>query len=188
MFPNFGDYMFDLLFAPLKKVKKSLNQFHIFLKVVGKQFDRAKCEIFRLREESSIVTASEAMLQVHGADRDMVRLQGETVEGYRTRLSMRAIIAEEAGSNEGIRYLARAFGYDNVEITPGEKPDHWAEATVLFVGGRIVLDDQQLLLQELNKIKPARTLLTLVKEQRYSATIHVATAYIIGKELTLKQG
>lgn len=188
MFSNFGDYMFDLLFSPLKKVKKSLNQFYIFFKVIGKRFDAAKQEIFRVRQESSIVTASEAMLQVHGADRDMVRLQGETIDGYRTRLAMRAIIAEEAGSNEGIRYLARAFGYDNVEITPGVKPDKWAEATVLFIGGKIVLDDQALLLQELNKIKPARTLLTLAKEQRYSGTIHVATAYIIGKELTMRQG
>ncbi len=35
-YDNFGDYMFDLLFAPLKKGKEAANQFRIFFRVIGR--------------------------------------------------------------------------------------------------------------------------------------------------------
>ena len=188
MFEKFGEYMFFLLCAPLKKAKKTVNQFYIFFKVAGKLFDQCKLDLFRLREESSVLTCSDAMLPVHGQDRDMARLAGDTLENYRTRLSMKGVIAEMAGINEGIRYLAKAFGYENVEIEPSPIPGHWAEASVYFVGGNIVIDDRELLLQELNKIKPARTLLSLRKEQRYYSRLYAGSVYIIGKQITIRQG
>lgn len=188
MFEKFGEYMFFLLFAPLKRVQKALNQFYIFFKVTGKLFDQCKTDLFRMREECSVITCSDDMLPVHGQDRDMSRLTGETLENYRIRLAMKGIIAEKAGTNEGIRYLAKAFGYENVEIEPSPIPGHWAEATVYFVGGNIVIDDRDLLLHELNKIKPARTLLSLKKEQRYRSHLYVGTAYIVGKQMTIRQG
>lgn len=180
--------MFDLLFAPLKRGRKAANQLYIFLKVIGQMFDGSKKDIFKAREESSVISCSDIMLPTHGRDRDMPRLKGETLENYRTRLAMKGIIAEKAGTNEGIRHLAKAFGYEQVEIQPFPKPDRWAEATVQFIGGKIVLDDRDLLMLELNKIKPARTLLTLSKEQRYKARLYLATGYIIGKEITMRQG
>ena len=46
-FDTFGAYMFDLLFAPLKRGKRAANQFFIFFKVIGRIFDgkigRASC-------------------------------------------------------------------------------------------------------------------------------------------------
>lgn len=188
MLDHFGDYMFELLYAPLKKGARAANQIYIFCKVVGRLFDGCKADLFRLREASMIVSADEALLPLHGQDRDMPRLKGESLDNYRIRLTMKGFIAQKAGTNEGIRYLARSFGYDNVQITPDPDPEKWAQATVLFIGGKIVLDDRALLLQELNKIKPARTLLSISKEQRYRAQTYLGTAYIIGKQLTLRQG
>ena len=52
MFNSFGEYMFRLLFGPLRKVTKKANQFYIFFKVIGRQFDQMKKDIFRVREES----------------------------------------------------------------------------------------------------------------------------------------
>ena len=91
-FEHFGEYMFDLLFAPLKKGKQALNQFFIFFRVVGREFDDLKQMFFRVRDESNVASASEAMLPVHGQDRDMPRLLGEDIEHYRTRLAMKGII------------------------------------------------------------------------------------------------
>lgn len=184
---NFAEYLYELLHAPLKRVSKAANQFYIFFKVIGGLFDACKQDIFRLREASMLASATDAVLQLHGQDRDMARLKGETLENYRERLLMKGIIAEAAGTNEGIRYVAQAFGYDNVIISTSSDPAHWAEATVQFIGGRIVLDDRALLLQELNKIKPARTLLTLSKEQRYSGGIFVGGGYVVGKQITIRQ-
>ena len=59
--------------------------------------------------------------------------------------------------------------------------------TVWFIGGNIVLDDRTLLLQELNKIKPARTLLHLAKEQRYEAPLYLAAAIERGRQMTIEQ-
>ena len=41
-FETFGEYMFDLLFAPLKKGRKTVNQLCIFFKVMGREFDNLK--------------------------------------------------------------------------------------------------------------------------------------------------
>lgn len=184
---TFGQYMFSLLFAPMKRLKQSANQFRIFFNVIGRQFDQCKQDIFTFREQSMVVSASLEMLPVHGQDRDMYRLKGETIENYRLRLAMKANVAETAGTNTGILNLARSFGYENVEIIPGEKPDKWAEATVRFIGGNIVLADRELRLAELDKIKPTRTLLHIEKEQQYPGPIYVAAAYVRGRQMTLTQ-
>jgi hypothetical protein len=188
MFEKFGDYMYYLLFAPFKRMSKAINQWHIFFKVIGKLFDATKQDIFRVRSESMIASASELMLEQHGRDRTMPRLKGEIVENYRTRLSMRYVIALEAGTDKAIRYVAKAFGYDNIDIQKDTDPGKWAEFSVQFLGGKIVLDDRELLLKELNKIKPAGGLLTVTKEQRYTAQQYIGTAYVIGKIITIRQG
>ena len=86
MFKTFGEYMYTLLFSPLRRGRQSLNQFYIFFKVMGRSFDQCKEALLQVREEASVLTCSDAMLPVHGADRDMLRLQGETVDNYRRRL------------------------------------------------------------------------------------------------------
>lgn len=134
MFEKFSDYMYSLLFTPLKKVRQAGNQFYLFFKVVGKLFDNTKSDIFRVREESIVASASEVMLPEHGKDRDMPRLKGETVEGYRTRLSMKAIIAEKAGTEAGILLALLTLGYKNSEIVPASvyDRDRWAEFYVFL--------------------------------------------------------
>jgi len=188
MFSNFGEYMYALLFAPFKKVRKSINQWYLFFKVIGKLFDNTKEDVFRVRSESMIATASELMLEQHGRDRGMIRLKGESAESFRNRLSMAFIIASQAGTNEAIRYVAKSFGYDNVSIETSADSEKWAEVTVQFIGGDIVLDDQDLLLTQLNQVKPASALLTVSKEQRFTAQQYIGTAYIIGKVITIRQG
>ena len=47
-FDTFGEYMFDLLFAPLKRGKRAANQFFIFFKVIGRIFDGMKKDAFRI--------------------------------------------------------------------------------------------------------------------------------------------
>lgn len=81
-YDTFGEYMFDLLFAPLKRGKRAANQLYIFFKVVGRVFDGLKDDALRVRDETNIATASPAMLPVHGQDRGMPRLAGESIEAY----------------------------------------------------------------------------------------------------------
>ena len=57
-FETFGEYMFDLLFAPLKKGRKTVNQLRIFFKVMGREFDDLKAAIFRVRSEANVASCS----------------------------------------------------------------------------------------------------------------------------------
>lgn len=133
MFKTFGEYMFYLLNAPLKKNKET-NQFHIFFQVMGEEFDDLKGAILRLRLETLITTASTSMLDIHGQERDMYRIKGEDDAGFRKRLKMKGVIAELAGSEKGIRLALEAVGYENCSIEPLWKsvPERWAEFYVDF--------------------------------------------------------
>ncbi|MEF2965678.1 hypothetical protein V3851_07535 [Paenibacillus sp. M1] len=161
MFEKFVDYMFYLLFAPLKKVIKKNNQFYIFLKVIGKLFDQTKQDLFRVREESMIISASELMLGEHGRERDMPRLKGEEVESYRMRLMMKNVIAEQAGTREGILLALRSMGYDQSFIEPYYllDPERWAEF-IIYLGSQSPsgINDISVIDKEVMKVKPARSL------------------------------
>ena len=130
--------MFDLLFAPLKRGKRAANQFFIFFKVIGRIFDGMKKDAFRLRDELNVATASPVMLPVHGQDRDMPRLEGESIENYRARLSMKGIISEWGGTKSGILYALTSLGYEQSTIEPFsyQDPERWAEFIVFLKGSK----------------------------------------------------
>lgn len=155
-FDTFGEYMFDLLFAPLKKGRKTVNQFRIFFRVVGREFDDIKAAIFRVRDEANVASCSEVMLPVHGQDRDMPRLAGEDAEAYRTRLSMKGIISEWGGTKGGVLYALTALGWDHSYIEPlsYRDPDRWAEF-IIFLGGRYPsgVNDISVIDAEVRKVK-----------------------------------
>lgn len=146
MFDKFQDYMYYLLYGPLKRVTKLKNQFYLLFKVMGKVFDQTKQDIFRVREESMIISASEKLLDEHGRDRGMQKLKGESIESFRTRLSMKNIIAEKAGTNEGILIALKSLGYKHVNIIPTfrfmDDTERWAEFHVVIPEEDIDLNKQ----------------------------------------------
>lgn len=158
MFERFGDYMFFLLNAPLKKMKQGKNQLEIFFSVTGELFDGMKADIFRLRDQRMISTAEPLMLEVIGQDRDMYRHQGENIEQYRRRLQMKAVIAEMAGTAEGLKLALEMLGYPECTIEPLYLTDRgrWAE---IYINVPVRHDiNYDAILAEVLKVKPARTL------------------------------
>jgi len=174
-FGTFGEYMFDLLFGPLKKGKRAVNQFFIFFKVIGRQFDEVKRAFFRAREEANVVSCSEIMLPIHGQDRDMPRLAGESVEAYRTRLAMKGIISKWSGTKQGILYVLTALGYKQGRIEPAYKKhqEHWAEFTIdLGIGTEKAVRDFDKIVAEVNKVKEASSrLVCIAVPQTPSSTV-----------------
>ena len=130
-FNTFGEYMFALLFGPLKKGKRSVNQFFIFFTVIGHIFDGMKEDIFRVRNEANVATSSPVMLPIHGQDRNMPRLRDEEDEAYRNRLSMKGIVAEKAGTVTGLLICLKSLELEG-EIIPFYTIDaeRWAEFLV----------------------------------------------------------
>lgn len=158
MFDKFGDYMFFLLNAPLKKLKNGKNQLKIFFSVIGENFDAMLEDIMKFRRQKMIPQAEPIMLEVIGQDRDMFQIQDETVEQYRRRLQMKAIIAELGGTNTGLLLAMEVLGYPECTIEPLYKTDRsrWAE---IYIDILVTHDvNYAAILYEVLKIKPARTL------------------------------
>jgi len=181
-FDTFGEYMFSLLFAPLKKGRRTVNQFAIFFRVVGREFDDLKKTVFRVRDEANIASASVVMLPVHGQDRNMPRLAGETDEGYRTRLSMKGIIANWAGTRRGIQYALAALGYEDGRIEPVylQDPSRWAEFTLsLNTGNPNAAQDLRTVYSEVQKVKEASSRLVgfSVTHQPFCETLFFGGVY-----------
>lgn len=157
MFDNYADYMYSLLTAPLKQVKKASNQFYLFFKVVGALYDQTVQDIQRVREESMVATASEIMLTEHGRDRNMPRLENESVEDYRTRLAMKGILAEQAGTKASIELCLKAFSAAG-EVIPYYTidPERWAEFLVRI---RLDMDHSYIpverMREQVREVKPA---------------------------------
>lgn len=137
-FDTFGAYMFDLLNAPLKAGKRGTNQFYIFFKVMGREFDDVKAALFAARDATSVASAGASMLAVIGQERDMPRLIGEDTEAYRKRLGMKGVISEWGGTTQGILYALSALGYDQSSVEPFSLQDssRWAEFIVLLRGSK----------------------------------------------------
>ena len=136
MYNNFADYMWYLLTTPFKKVAKTKNQWYIYFKVIGKWFDGCLNDIYVAREETMIATCSQEMLPIHGADRRLIRYEGETWENFRYRIAMYEELRKLGGTNTGVLQAVRNVGFEHVSI---EKAKHvtgdesrWAEFYLIF--------------------------------------------------------
>lgn len=136
--------MYYLLTTPLKKVKKSINQLYIFFKVTGTVFDDIKEDIQTVLNETNIITASEKMLPVFGEERELTRYYIESIEEYRTKLTMKAILAAEAGTKKGVQLAVKSLGYENVQLIPMYiiDPTRWAEFLIEI---SMDIDDEKLI-------------------------------------------
>lgn len=182
--------MFDLLFAPLKKGCHAVNQFAIFFRVIGREFDDLKGMIFRVREEANVVSASEVMLPVHGQDRNMPRLKDETAEAYRMRLCMKGIISEWSGTRRGILYVLTALGYEQSVIEPliFQEPEKWAEFVVrLGSGNSEAVRDLRTIYGEIQKVKEGSSRLAYfaVDHDPFDIPVYVGTQVSSYTELIL---
>ena len=136
---KFADYMWYLLHAPFKKISKTVNQWYILLKVLGKRFDRAKDAVLQARDESMIATCGEHMLMQIGRERGLGRYENEDIENYRRRIALYPEVCRLGGTNEGIILAVKSLGYTGVDIVPERvmenSTEHWAEFYVLITMG-----------------------------------------------------
>lgn len=102
MFEKFADYMYYLLTAPLKKIRKSKNQWYILMKVLGRRFDQILNDIDRARDQTAVATCEPELLPEYAADRGITRYTGETDENFRVRIANYTEILRLGGTDEGV--------------------------------------------------------------------------------------
>lgn len=158
MFENFAEYMFALLSTPFKRCKKSINQFWIFIKVIGKLFDEAQEAIYKTQRQMMILSCDDVLLDVYGDDYDLPRLNGESTENYRKRLIWKKKTAQLAGTKKGIEAVLESLGYGLSVIFPAKEidPDAWAEFYILLKRQENTgINDLRILDAEVSKVKQA---------------------------------
>ena len=189
---NFGDFMYYLLHAPFKQVKQSANQWKIYCKVVGGLFDDVKEKFFKVREASFIASAPERFLvEIIGQERNMIRLKGEDIEGYRMRLMLKGEIAKKAGTKEGILLTASALGYYESEIVSCYTYDStkWAEFDLYLSGSTLSsVTELNTISSEIRKVKQASSKCNLIfQTPNISQGIRFGIASITSTTITNRQ-
>ena len=134
MFRKFADFIWYLLPTPFKLVRKTVNQWYIFFRVIGGWYDEVKADLLRARDETTIATCSDEMLRYHGADRGLVQYEGETYDNFRGRIAMFDELERIGGSREAIILALNSLGFEDVEHdwlpkVTGEA-DRWSEFMV----------------------------------------------------------
>lgn len=134
------------------------------------------------------------MLDVHGKDRRTPRIKGESTESYRIRLGMKNIIAQKAGTDEGILLALAAIGYSRARIEPFFKtdPSRWAEFLIyLGIDGVNTINDLYIIEKEIMKIKPASAKMSFMLwlyKQIDLATTNKVTIYKVPACNTIRCG
>ncbi|ALA68841.1 hypothetical protein GT50_00595 [Geobacillus stearothermophilus 10] len=116
---KFADDLFSWAHGIFKKKprKEDMDLFKL-TGVIGKMLDDAKLAIFRVRELKFILTSEGRALDLHGVDRKMPRLAGESDESYRKRLLAAYDLYREGGTEPGMKRVLESLGYPNAEIYP----------------------------------------------------------------------
>lgn len=136
MFDKFCDYMYYLLTAPFKRVRKALNQWYILFKVLGPRLDDALESLYGTGKQTMVATCDPEMLPVHAADRGMERYEGEDIENFRARIAMYMEVCRLGGTNPGVLMAVRTLGYGDVKIITAKEfksdEERWAEFYILL--------------------------------------------------------
>lgn len=115
MYQKFRDYLYYLLPAAFKRTRKEMNQWYIFFKVLGDEYDRVKMELEDALDQTSIVTCKDFMLPYFGQDRDMYQYPDEPSDTYRSRIALHDEVEALGGTKEAILLAARSLGYGKAE-------------------------------------------------------------------------
>lgn len=116
MFEKFCDYMYYLLTSPFKKVRKTINQWYILFRVLGKRFDDAMESLYKAQEQTMVATCDPELLQIHADDRKLKRYPGEKDENFRKRIANYPEVCRLGGTDLGVLLAVRSLGYETPEL------------------------------------------------------------------------
>ncbi|MFZ5826493.1 MAG: phage tail protein [Bacillota bacterium] len=108
-------YLTSLLTSPLMAAGQEIRN---LIALVAEAAEELRETARRARKLWFPTTAPDSALNLHGAERSLPRLPGETAAAYRARLANAYLFYEAAGTKQGMEAALRAIGYPNVEVYP----------------------------------------------------------------------
>lgn len=109
------DYFWYLLPSPFKIVSQKFNQWYIFFKVIGEEYDQVQTELERAVDETTIATCSDMMLPYFAEDKGLYKYSGENNGAFRSRIAMHDELESLGGTKDGIILAVKTAGFQKVE-------------------------------------------------------------------------
>lgn len=177
---NFHEFMWKLAHEPFRKSKNQNNDISKLLHAFGEVLEDLKDNVFLIRRQGLLMTASEKALDAHGGKR-FPRYAGESDEQYRNRLLARKELARKAGTVEGMLLTLQSLGYADAEIHPFYvfDPERWAEFYILLNKDTLnQLNNFDIVLSEIMRVKTASSY--PIYAFAYYKSIEIITRSMIG--------
>lgn len=177
---NFHEFMWKLAHEPLKKSSNQKNDISKLLHAFGEVLEDTKDNIFLIRRQGLLMTATGKALDAHGGER-FPRYNGESDEQYRNRLLARKELARKAGTVEGMLLTLQSLGYSDAEIHPFYvfDPERWAEFYILLNKDTLnKLNNLDIVMSEIMRVKTASSY--PIYAFAYYKNIEIITRSMIG--------
>lgn len=156
---TWAEYLFYLAHRIFKRAPHKDSDIDQLSQALGLEFEHAQENIFLLRDQALILTASGSGLDICGKDRKMPRLQGESDDAYRLRLLKAYSYYRSVGTFGSIKKALAGLGYSNVEIYPWYliDPTKWSQFWVELTLDGVALDTTNWLAihNTVNRMKPS---------------------------------
>lgn len=158
---GFSDYFYYLMHRVFKRAPQPDSDADKLTKALGPNYDEAMESIFKLREQSMVITAEGKGLDKHGKDRLLPRYGGESDEAYRLRLLNAFSIHSQVGSEPSMAEAFNRLGFSEAQIIEMKQvdPARWAEfrVEVKIPESGFSEVDRTSFLNTIRKMKPAHT-------------------------------
>ncbi|MCR4443484.1 MAG: phage tail protein [Peptococcaceae bacterium] len=129
---SFGEYIWSLLPLPFRKVGSDI---YLLFQAIGAKLEELKQAFFQIRRAWIIDTAPGWALDLHGMDRRMPRLPGESDDVYRLRLQSARTIYAMGGTDTGLIESLAQIGFTaTIYNLYNEDPLRWAEMNITAQG------------------------------------------------------
>jgi hypothetical protein len=113
---KFGEYILSLLPGFLRRRDGTKTDIERWAEALGVSLDELKQAIFKVRRAWLLDTATGQALDLHGTDRGIPRLPGESDDSYRQRLKAAYQTYALGGTNPGLVEVLKVMGYPNARI------------------------------------------------------------------------
>lgn len=112
---TFRDYLLTLITSPLMATGQEIRNLITLVAEIAETLRETARNARRLWFPG---TAPDSALEIHGAERMLPRLPGETAAAYRARLQNAYLFYEGAGTKAGMEAALQAIGYPAAEVYP----------------------------------------------------------------------
>lgn len=131
---SFVTYLKDLLTRPLRRGRDEAADLGRLVRLLGEAWDQAGQVLYAVRRAWFVRTCPEEALPLHGDERLLWRLPGESVEAWRERLAAAWATWQAGGTDAGVEQALALVGLPGAQVQQHVGTDRWSVGSRLRIG------------------------------------------------------